>query len=473
MTLDELIAQMTDPLEFTRLCNAIFADIYAHDFQVIDGTRGDNGNDGYVASERRMLAMHCPVKPEQRKDADYLDKIKADFAKAVKLRDDGTYRIDAWTFITPRKLSDDLIGKMRALGQQLGIDASHQEATFLANELHRRDHLLKGFPTLVQLRLDAKLDEVLAILRQRSASTSTADPAKPDQIGHPKVRDEAGDARLHELAEQVPTNEAKAKLRALAYEATDPILEINAILLLFRWFAPADDSTSELSAFADRGIVRAKQVHMTGAEALFHAQKAAMHAWEFNQSVVESHYSDLADMLVPFALTPQEQRRRRAARARGLEESLNKEASIAIDLIKGSRDSEEVSSVLLVLGTAIGQIAHMQRFIGASANADRQLAQCKSLLLASKDAAASGGDELGATTVVFNLANQIRFHGDNGEALQLVKSTIPIAEKYGDLLLLQKAKWLLEALETGETPDYAAGERREWTVTLRPKGTGS
>ena len=68
MTLDELIAQMTNPMEFTRLCNAVFTDIYGHDFQVVDGSRGDNGNDGYVSSERRMLAMHCPVKPDQKKE---------------------------------------------------------------------------------------------------------------------------------------------------------------------------------------------------------------------------------------------------------------------------------------------------------------------------------------------------------------------------------------------------------------------
>jgi hypothetical protein len=68
MTLDELIAQTTNPQEFARLCNSVFSDIYGNSFQVIDGTRGDDGNDGYVASERRMLAIYCPVKPEQKTD---------------------------------------------------------------------------------------------------------------------------------------------------------------------------------------------------------------------------------------------------------------------------------------------------------------------------------------------------------------------------------------------------------------------
>src|ERR1039457_5623841 len=156
MTLDELIAQMTNPQEFTRLCNSVFTDIYGEAFQVIDGTRGDNGNDGYVANERRVLAMYCPSKPEQKTDAGYLEKIRSDLAKAATLKRGNKYDVDAWTFITPRKLSDDVIAAMRARGGEVGIRVSHQESTFLANELYRRAHLLKGFPGLQQLYLGAK-----------------------------------------------------------------------------------------------------------------------------------------------------------------------------------------------------------------------------------------------------------------------------------------------------------------------------
>ncbi|MGH8010157.1 MAG: hypothetical protein ACREQ3_24450 [Candidatus Binatia bacterium] len=62
--------------------------------------------------------------------------------------------------------------------------------------------------------------------------------------------------------------------------------------------------------------------------------------------------------------------------------------------------------------------------------------------MAAKDVYAVAGDELGATNAVFNLFNQVRWHNGKDEALALVKSTIPIAEKHGDVLLLQKAKWL-------------------------------
>ncbi len=462
MTLDELIAQMTNPQEFTRLCNSVFTDIYGDAFQVIDGTRGDNGNDGYVASERRMLAMHCPVKPEQKTDAGYLAKIRGDLAKAVALRNERKYAIETWTFITPRKLSNDVIATMRALGDDVKIRATHQESTFLANEMYRREHLLNGFPGLLQLNLGAKIDQLVEALTAKQSEPTTEE--KREHIQEPIVSDEVGDARLHELVAGTPTQEAKSELKAIAYRTTDPILEINVILTLFRWFSPVDDDRSELIAFADRGVERAKLSRLADAEALLRANKAAMLIWDFNTIFVEAYFTDMADILVSFALTPVEQKQQRLARLRSLEDSWKFETAAAMDLIKESRDHEAVAGVLLLLGINMGQLAHMHRIVGQDIGADRYLAQCKTLLMAAKDMYAAAGDELGATNAVFNLANQVRWHNGKSEAIELVKSTIPVAEKHGDLLLLQKAKWLQHTLETGEMPDYVAGERRAWTV---------
>ena len=470
MTLDELIAQMTNPQEFTRLCNSVFTDIYGDAFQVIDGTRGDNGNDGYVASERRMLAMHCPVKPEQKTDVGYLAKIKGDLSKAVTLRNEQKYGIETWTFITPRKLSDNVIATMLALGDEVKIRATHQESTFLANELYRREHLLNGFPGLQQLNLGAKIDELVKALRTKQSAPTTEE--KREQTQKPAVSDEAGDARLHELVAAAPTQEAKSELKAIAYRTTDPILEINAILTLFRWFSPVDDDRSELIAFADRGVERAKRSRLTDAEALLHAHKAAMLIWDFNTIFVEAYFTNTADILVSFAITPVEQKQQRLARLRGLEDSWRSEAATAMDLIKESSDHEAVAGVLLALGVNMGQLAHMHRIVGENIGADRYLAQCKVLLMAAKDMYAVAGDELGATNAVFNLANQVRWHDGKNEAIEIVKFVIPVAEKHGDQLLLQKAKWLQHTLATGEMPNYVAGERRSWTVVPPAKNNG-
>jgi hypothetical protein len=468
MTLDELVAQMTNPQEFTRLCNSVFTDMYGDAFQVIDGTRGDNGNDGYVASERRILAIHCPIKPEQKTNAGYMEKIRGDLAKAATLKREKKYDIDAWTFITPRKLADDVIAAMRSLGEKAGIRASHQESTFLANELYRRSHLLKGFPGLQQLDLGAKIDQLIHAL----AAKQMAPTAEPTTEPKPQLQisDEAGEVRFLELTAGAPTQESKSALKALAYKTADPILEINAILALFRWYSPVDDNRRELLVFASRGVDRAKRCGLTDARAIFHAHKAALILWDFITSLIEARVAVIAGFIVPFSITPIEQGQERLTELRGLEQSWKAEAAAAMDLIKSSRDSDTVAGVLVVIGTNMGQLAQTYRNLGENSVADRYLAECKALLMAAKDVYAAAGDELGATNAVFNLANQVRWHGDNTTALDLVKSTIPVAEKHADLLLLQKAKWLQQTLETGEIPDYVAGERRAWNVASAHTG---
>src|SRR5258706_13504908 len=105
-SLDEQIAQITNDQDFTRLCNVIHMAVFPRgDFQAIDGTRADAGNDGYVRSEERILALYCPTKPELRTDASILAKARADLAKAVKIRDSGELPVKAWSFVTPRKLA--------------------------------------------------------------------------------------------------------------------------------------------------------------------------------------------------------------------------------------------------------------------------------------------------------------------------------------------------------------------------------
>ena len=466
MALDEVVAQMVDPHEFVRLVNAVHVDMYPQDFQVIDGTRGDNGNDGYVASERRMLAIYCPVKPEQRRDADYRAKIESDLNKAIALRDGSRYVIEAWTFITPRKLADDVIAWMRELGERHGLRVLHQEAGFLAGELQRRPHLVGEFPTLAQLGITEKLEEILRHVR----------PAKDERRGTERVADEQilgdesrpadaptdaqGAERVEQLRAGYPTAVAKAQLKALAYATADPVVEANAIHLLLRWWAPADDDLAEFHAFAERGIVRSRQLGAHGSEAALHASRACMTAFEMNRLTVEQHFSRMMSLAVGLPLTDEFDARRR--RIQKLTAAFSAQGVAATETLAHGASATDVSSTLQILGNTMGQIAQTLRAIGASADADRYLNQAKTLLLAAKDASTDAGDELGATNAMFNLANQIRFHGGQPESLALAKNAIVVADKHGDHLLRQKASWLVEALEGGVLPAYETGERRQW-----------
>jgi len=149
MILEDQIALITNPLEFTRLCNSIFTCIYGEsDFQVVDGTRGDEGNDGYVRSEKRLFAIYSPIKPERRTDKDYIDKIKSDMQKASVLHDKNQLEIERWTFVTPRKLSNKVILEMEKLGVSHKFATNHIESTFLSIAFNSNPQLLRLFPNL-------------------------------------------------------------------------------------------------------------------------------------------------------------------------------------------------------------------------------------------------------------------------------------------------------------------------------------
>ncbi|MEO8186906.1 MAG: hypothetical protein ABI580_06025 [Burkholderiaceae bacterium] len=461
MRLDELIAQITNPQEFTRLCNSVFTDVYPDSFQVIDGTRGDNGNDGYVASERRMLAIYSPIKPEQKTDAGYLHKIRSDLAKAIALKREGRYEIETWTFVTPRKLSDDVVSEMRRLGRDAGIFTLHQESTFLANELYRRSHLLKGFPELQAVDLGMKIDELAGSWRRNQLEKSDSGSEARVSTLWERIVDGDGHSKLNDILSGHPTKEGKTALKALAYGTTDLVLEINVILALFRWFVPTDDDRDELLHFADRGIQRAQKSGRTDVEAMFHAHKVAMFTWELTSKLAEAWGAAQMDLLVSLRIDRQAVSER-LQRLQELEAEWRAEATSAIELLSQGGEFCFVAGVAVALGTSLGQVAHTYRALGNDVLASFYLAGCKKMLLTAKDIYSEAGDELGATNVAFNIANQIRFHGAEGEALTITKSTIMTAEKHGDRLLLQKARWLQHTLETGKVPDYLAGERREW-----------
>src|SRR3990167_6688716 len=143
MSLEEQIAETVDQMLFTRLCNSLFTAQHGHSYQVIDGTRGDEGNDGWLDAERRILAIYCPIKPERRTDADYRDKAYSDLKKAALLRDNKRYPVERWTFVTPRKLPNDLIVAIRKRAEELGLEANHVEATYLSGLLLKHPELVK------------------------------------------------------------------------------------------------------------------------------------------------------------------------------------------------------------------------------------------------------------------------------------------------------------------------------------------
>jgi len=117
------ISQITSPDLFTSLCQHLFVEEY-YDFQAIDDSGGDAGNDGYSAKQGTLFQLYCPEKPNKINDAKYKIKIKNDLDKAKILTESKNkqYNIKKWIFVTPSKLSEDVQTYIRIESKKRGFE---------------------------------------------------------------------------------------------------------------------------------------------------------------------------------------------------------------------------------------------------------------------------------------------------------------------------------------------------------------
>lgn len=463
MSLEEQIAQIVEPNLFTRLCNTLFAAEHGHNYQVIDGTRGDDGNDGWVKSENRILAIHCPVKPDRKTEAGYRAKAFADLKKAETLRAEGGISVERWTFVTPRKLPNDVIVDIAKKGEELGIDANHIEATHLAVLLLKHPELTKEFPELHV----SQLEELLLRALESTPNTMKAAPQAPeDEIHHfldVKVHasEDAAMKEVLELRESPDVSKAKQKLRAIFYKSSEPRVQLNAVLALVDQFAPLDDDAKELANLCETAVGAARRLGSRSVEAFLLAQRGYLLSFEFGKLDLLWRGEVMADAAIGLQLISPE---RKAAVGRQLQQlsmAFTDAFKSALRLGKESGSPLAMAAILLSIGNAAGQRALYLSKVGDRGDADAERDVCRKAILSARDLYATLGRDREVANAQMNLANQIRFLGEEAEALELVSAVIPIAAKHGDDDLLQKAMWLKESLETGKIPDYLAGERRE------------
>jgi hypothetical protein len=161
MNLEAQIELITAPQEFTRLCNAVLAAEYGDDFLPIDDDRADHGNDGYLKSEKRVFALHC-FKRAQNKgiDAAIRRKMLGDLGKAKTLKEQGLWGVEGWTFLSNYPIPESIGREAVELGASAGIDIAWKGPAFLASALQRHRHVRDLFPGLQANEIANRLDEI-------------------------------------------------------------------------------------------------------------------------------------------------------------------------------------------------------------------------------------------------------------------------------------------------------------------------
>ena len=141
------ISKIESPDSFTDLCNSIFAEEF-FDFQVVDDSGGDAGNDGYSEEEKILFQYYCPRKQLKVTDTKLKTKIKKDLGKTKKLIESEKYDIKKWVFVTPMSLRENVQTFIREEAGKIGLDGISWSEVKLSNLLEKHDFLKSKFPNL-------------------------------------------------------------------------------------------------------------------------------------------------------------------------------------------------------------------------------------------------------------------------------------------------------------------------------------
>lgn len=464
MNLESIIRQITNQQEFVDICNTIFTAIYKEDFQIIDGTRADAGNDGYIISEQRIFSIHCPSKPENRRDKDYLGKIYSDLEKAKKLNGAGKLKVSNWTFVTPGRLSNEIIISLRKQCEKFGFKGNHIEATFLANELYKHPYLLKKFPALRISELEDKIEEIHEFIKLKGPSKEKVELPKESPVSKlgSGITKESEDLRkVLAILRNEQVEGSKAELRSILYRTTDKVAQVNAITGLLHWWTPLDDKPEDLITLCDLGIKVAENLKIKWFRAFCLAHKGYYLSFIWSQEDMSMAFTIQVDNTIGIQTITGQQKQETIARLRSLADRFNDCFKEALIIAQELNNAEVMGQVLMNIGNAAGErFIHLNHF-GIKERADYEKDLAKRSLLFAKELYSVAGNELSMGYALNNLANQLNLFGEKKEALSLSETAIAIAEKYKDSSLLQTATWLKESIITGKIPNYAHGERRE------------
>lgn len=463
MNLDQQIRCINNPQEFVDICNTVLNSKYQTDFQIIDGARPDGGNDGYIISEKCILAIYCPVKPENKTDKNYREKIAGDLKKAKDLHLNGKLEVKKWTFITTGKLSNDMLIYLKAQAKECGFEGNHLEATFLAEEFYKKGHLLKKFPNLQVLSIDSKLDEINKRLDSLT-STEKNDFLESGQVYIPEKKEfipKEDTKAVFEILKTEQAEKSKTQLKSIFYKTSDLIAQVNAVLGLLKWYDPVEDKDEDMIGWCDQGIRIAEILNEKTLKAIFLSNRGVFLSGKWSKIDMETVFSIKAGNMIGISIISESQRQQAIEQLSLLEKNFLGSFKEAIDIGLESKDGFILAQICLNIGQAAsGRYIHLNA-LGVRERADAEKALSKKSLISAKDLYTAIGYELGVGYALHNLANQLHTFGDKEEALELNKIVFGIAEKYNDTSLLQTAGWLKVSLDTGKVPDYVHGERRE------------
>lgn len=253
--------------------------------------------------------------------------------------------------------------------------------------------------------------------------------------------------RVLKIIEDIQSPENKTELKTIYYSTTDKIAQLQIILALADWYEPQEDNLDDLIGLCDKGIKITNEVIRKEEKAVLLAYKGFFISMQF-LDIEEAEYSVKALNLTGISLITEEERQR-INHLDILSKKCFKEAE---KIAKEIKSYKALGFVYVQIGNAAGQrFIHLNHSDFNRAQQEKQLA--KRAFMLAKENYSKLDDELQIVYVFHNLANQLRFFGENEEAKKLVSKVIEIGKKYNEQKLLKYAGILLQRIESGEIPD--------------------
>jgi len=190
----------------------------------------------------------------------------------------------------------------------------------------------------------------------------------------------------------------------------------------------------------NEGISIAETLDAPSVKAYILAQKGYLVSFIYSELDMKTTCQIMADNAIGFQTITEKYRQEVVDRLKVLEAEFDGAFSEAINLTKSKGYYYAMASILIFIGNAAGQRALYLQTLDVKDRATSEKATCRKALLAAKGIYSAFSDELGIANALFNLANQIRFLGEEKEAMGLARDTLKVAEKYDNHRLKQRAE---------------------------------
>lgn len=468
MDIENQIANLSNPAEFTHLCNITLTAKWGLDYCQFDDDQADRGNDGYLKSKKWIFARHCFKKIFKRQQtAAILGKVRSDLKKAKTLKENGL-KIEKWIFITSYRIPEPIATKIIDEGHKVELQVGFIGPAQLAVWLLDKPHLLREFSWLYIHKVGETLDQIQQSLSGKNSlitnnqgeqmiKGSSADDKKtiaamtsvsnqnisPKVLTNTKSKKSNDYKKIFKIVSSPILDEEKIKnLKTIIYTSSDKEAVLQAVLAFDSLFKFSRYSVGDYLTLIDIGIDAARDLNLLDAEAVLLAEKGHILSTQFVLLDLEGWSRVEMTNRSGFPIITPEGKDKIVANLKQLNLEFNETFREAIDKSFKSNTPTAITRVFSLIGSSAGQRAGHFASLGVHNRALFEQRLCKSSFMYAKDVAVKTKNTEEFCYILHNFANALGSMEETDEALNVLAKAVEIAKKHNFPDEIKKAEEL-------------------------------